>query len=229
MRILVFSDVHSNDKNIQKVLKSEIYDRCIFAGDLFGYFQFEYSIFDVLKHKETDFVLGNHDIYFIREAYPALFTKRFSHLNKAMLSSEEYDKKYGILNATLSRYPDLDLKFFENSDTTKRVRIDNTDILICHGSPDNPFDGYVYPDYEDFDGLFNNYVFDILILGHTHKHFCVEKAGRYIMNPGSCTLPRGADKPSYSIIDTTNRSISINEVEQTILFKRVTSNKIELI
>lgn len=227
MRVLVFSDVHSNDKNIKKILKTEIYDRCIFAGDFFGYFKFRQEIFDLLTYKETDFVLGNHDLYFIREFYPELFAERFIHLDKQMLSSKEYDQKYGILSETISQYPNLDLKIFRDSDTTKQIKIDNINILICHGSPDNPFDGYVYPDYEKFDELFDKYMFDVLILGHTHKHFSVKRDGRYIVNPGSCTLPRGNGKPSYAIIDTTSLQISIYETEQAIQFERLTANKIK--
>lgn len=229
MRILVFSDLHSNIENLLDIQKQEIYDRLIFAGDFFGYFPFNNEILDFIKQINMNFVLGNHDLYFLRELNPEIFYKRFITLNELMLSSNDYDNKYGTLNATLNKRSQIDLDIFDNSDLSKRVKIDDIDILICHGSPNNPFDDYIYPDYEEFNELFDKYTYDVLILGHTHKQFVKEKNGRFIINPGSCTLPRGNNKPSYAIINTYPLNISIYEMDQKIKYKKITNTKIELI
>jgi putative phosphoesterase len=228
MQILVFSDLHSNSKNILDIINQERYDRLIFAGDIFGYFPFDKEILDFIKKQNIDFILGNHDIYFLKELYPELFYKRFTELNKCMLSSNVYDSKYGILMETLKTQPKLDLKIFDKANLCKRVLLDGIDILICHGSPRNPFNEYIYPDYEYFDLIYEEYVFDILILGHTHKQFVNEKNGRFIINPGSCALPRGSCKPSYAIVETNPIKIIILELDQQIGFRKISSNKVEL-
>jgi putative phosphoesterase len=228
MQILVFSDLHSNAKNILHIIKQQNYDRLIFAGDIFGYFRFNLEILDLIKNKDIDFILGNHDIYFLKELYPELFFKKFAALNTLMISSNDYDYKYGILMETLKTYPNLDLKIFNQKELSKRVSVDGLDILICHGSPRNPFNEYIYPDYQQFDKIYDEYIFDILILGHTHKQFIKEKDGRFIINPGSCTIPRGNEKPSYAIIETNPLKIFLLEIEQQIKFKKTIINKVEI-
>lgn len=40
----------------------------------------------------------------------------------------------------------------------------------------------------------------IALYGHTHVHFAEQVGGIFVMNPGSPTLPRGGNKPTYGVI-----------------------------
>lgn len=54
---------------------------------------------------------------------------------------------------------------------------------------------------------------NIVLYGHTHKHFCSYEDGLYIMNPGSTSLPRDGSKPSFGIIEITDSGIMTNIID----------------
>ncbi len=58
---------------------------------------------------------------------------------------------------------------------------------------------------------------DILFHGHTHV-LRVEKVGNLlIVNPGSPSLPKGGDPPSFAILDTEGRNVVILSLEGDII------------
>ena len=61
-------------------------------------------------------------------------------------------------------------------------------VLMCHASPDDLLQGYVYPD-TPLDGIRRS-KFDIVFMGHTHRPFIRSFAGRRFINVGSCGQPR---------------------------------------
>ena len=79
-----------------------------------------------------------------------------------------------------------------------------------------------------FDDIFNDNLFDILILGHSHKSFIKTKNNRFIINPGSCTIPRGNDTPTYVIFDSDEHKAIICDLNQNLSFIRETKNKLRL-
>ena len=48
---------------------------------------------------------------------------------------------------------------------------------------------------------------DIVICGHTHMRSLVERDGRYLLNPGSTTYPRGGLEPSVCIVEVSDGQI----------------------
>ncbi|MDY6031786.1 MAG: metallophosphoesterase [Treponemataceae bacterium] len=46
-----------------------------------------------------------------------------------------------------------------------------------------------------------NYNADIVLYGHTHYPRIEEVGGTLIVNPGSCSRPRGTDIPSFSVVE----------------------------
>lgn len=53
---------------------------------------------------------------------------------------------------------------------------------------------------------------DIVLYGHTHVSNCRYEGGLYIINPGSLRLPRDGKKPSYALIDISEKGILPNIV-----------------
>lgn len=53
---------------------------------------------------------------------------------------------------------------------------------------------------------------DIALFGHTHQRFSSYEEGIYILNPGSISIPRDGNKPSYGFIDITTAGIVTNIV-----------------
>lgn len=229
MKVILISDLHGSIENIRQVLYKGEYDKLLFAGDMFGYFPFNTEIINLFKEKQVEYIIGNHDIYFIRELFPRLFEEKFGDISIKMLTSDEYNNKYGVLFEDKLRLNNLDVEFFRNASFSKKVVIDDINFLICHGSPMNAFNEYIYPDYTSFDNLYSKFDFDILVMGHTHKKLFDNTYKRYILNPGSCTIPRGELKPTYIEIDTSLYEFKFIELEQKIRFKNISKSKIKLL
>lgn len=229
MRILVFSDIHSKTDNISSIVEKNSFDNIIFAGDIFGYFIGSNSVINFVLKNKIEFILGNHDLYFLRRLNVNHFKKKFSEYENLMLSDFEYKDRYGAIDETLINIKYEDVHTFYNSKLLKTLNIDSLQILICHGSPFNPFNEYLYPDSDKFNNIFATFKFDILICGHTHKQFIFKKGERYIINPGSCTLPRGENKPSYIIIETNPVKITLFESQQNIQYIIESKSKVKLI
>ena len=76
--------------------------------------------------------------------------------------------------------------------------------LILHG------DGLTE---EEFSALARRYRLDILITGHTHIHRILEGEGYIILNPGSPSLPKGDKKRTIGMIDSSDRSARVIDME----------------
>ncbi len=228
MKIFIFSDLHGKIDNVIEIIKSGEFDEYIFAGDIFGYFICENEVFDLLNQFNIKIILGNHDLYFLKEANPDLFNKNFYRINKLMISNTNYNNKYGCLYENIKNINIKKLEYLYTKSLSSNFIIDNLNFFVSHGSPYNHFDHYVYPDYENFDNLFLDFDFDVLIMGHTHKAFYKynNTGNKVIINPGSCTLPRNEIKPSYVIFDTKNLNVNIKYIDQQIKFLRETKNKL---
>jgi putative phosphoesterase len=228
MRILIFSDLHGKIKNIEELIGKSCYDDYIFAGDIFGYFTCGSEVLDLLIKNNVKFILGNHDMYFLRELNPELFNERFPKFNELMIPGSAYNEKYGCLFDTIKNLNKSKLEYLFNSSLSENFSINNLRFSVCHGSPYNSFDQYIYPDYERINTIFEDFDFDVLILGHTHKPFYNFECGgrRVIINPGSCTLPRDGYDPSFAVFDTTTFNVQISYLQQQVLFFRETKSKL---
>lgn len=48
----------------------------------------------------------------------------------------------------------------------------------------------------------------IALFGHTHKRYCKQESGIYILNPGSASIPKDGLSPSCAFIDITPFGVS---------------------
>ena len=79
-------------------------------------------------------------------------------------------------------------------------------FFVCHGSPRDLIDEYVYPPPETRRELLKEYICiaktDVLVMGHTHVPFVEELPEGYVVNPGSVGQPRDYDpRASYLLVD----------------------------
>lgn len=227
MNILFFSDLHGSIKNIDHLIDADEYDHYIFAGDFFGYFILRDETLQKLQNLNLDYVIGNHDLYFIRELMGDAFEDEYSRYSSDLVSAQDYQETYGALNETCHTIdPHLVGPLF-GQPLLKHIIVDNLRITICHGSPYDPANEYIYPDYPDFNDLLEQFAFDILVLGHTHKPIVKEYEGRYIINPGSCTLPRGTGaEPTVIACDTKTLLFKLIPLKQKVLFERLINSKV---
>ncbi len=229
MQILIFSDLHGKIQNIEELFGSINFDDYIFAGDIFGYFTCGEEVTDLLIKNHVKFILGNHDMYFLRELSPTLFDQRFGYLNEVMITGDAYNQKYGCLYDTVKKINKSTVDYLFESSLSENFSIHNLRFFVHHGSPYNSFDQYIYPDYEKMNQIFEDFDFDVMILGHTHKPFIKlhQIGNRIIINPGSCSLPRGNSLPTVAIFDTQNMSANLKKLKQKINFKRETYTRLK--
>ena len=159
MRIGLLSDVHANQAALRAVLKwldDRGAERLLVAGDLVGYGGQPNECVELLAAAGAHCVAGNHDL-FVLDRLPA---SRFPSMAR---SSAELTRS--VLSADVR-------KFLESLPLTLLVGT----VLMTHGSLDDPEEYVVHqrragellrrlPDVAPGT--------DTLVLGHTHRQWCV--------------------------------------------------------
>lgn len=201
MKIGIISDIHSNIYGLKSVLKKlQNTDLILCAGDIVGYYTFVNEVIEEIRKKNIQSILGNHDAYLLK-IIPAPD-------NPIKKKSIKYTKKI-ITKKNLDYLKKI-------ADLSQELKIDNLKIKMYHGSPWNKFEGYIYPNYQNFN-KFKHIDADLIILGHTHWPMIKRVNKTIIVNPGSCGQPRDYNpKASFAIFDTKTKNISIKRVNYKI-------------
>lgn len=196
-KICAFSDIHGNAPAFDAcydALVAEAADAYIYLGDLCGYYYQQNEVFSKLQQLPGLLgVLGNHDAIFL------------SILEGDRALEEAYRETYGRSMKLLKESASDALIRWLRS-LPKELSMDHIELYACHGSPDNPLEGYVYPDtgLEGFPWAGRTYY----LLGHTHYPMHRRVGGVSIVNPGSVGQPRDGGLPSYAVIDVPAGQVS---------------------
>lgn len=174
MRLGILSDAHGNlegFKRCYEFLLAQQVDQIYFLGDAIGYMPEGLPILDLLQASDVTCLLGNHEAMLL------------GHLPLPAANEEVYRLKQFCREITQEQ-----LHYISAWVPFQRCIFDQKRILFTHGSPWNPVNGYVYPDFDfqKFDAL----PCDMIIMGHTHRPFIFKRENKTIINVGSCGLPR---------------------------------------
>lgn len=186
MRLGFVSDAHGNPEGLYvclEFLRKQAVDKIFFLGDAVGYMPDWAGVFSLLAEYEVKCLQGNHD-------YMAF-------------SNVVCGKKNQIynLNPELIEANMLNLSRAAACPSSLSVDVGEKRLLLVHGSPWQPLDGYIYPDspVDQFEFVEANSVF----MGHTHRPFIRRSFGKRLVNVGSCGLPRDVGNlASCSIFDS---------------------------
>ena len=216
MRILVFSDIHSNLTALEAVLSVEgNLDAYWCLGDLVGYGPDPNECIEKVRTlPNLVCVRGNHDAAALGEVDQNTFNHEASLAitwTKRNLNAESQEFLLSLPEKLV----------FE-------------DITLVHGSPLNPVWDYVM-DYMTAIRMFPAYDTRICMVGHTHVPAIwkegEEKRGtssvmdyhkntilsKTILNPGSIGQPRDHDpRASYAIFDSDKSTWELRRVEYNI-------------
>jgi len=201
MKLCVFSDIHGNGPAFEAayaLILAEHADINIFLGDLCGYYYDQLEVFQLLcRMPNLIAVKGNHDAIFL-EILKGNERVRKQYLQKYGMSMEhllaqEYTELVSWLTSLPSSYRNLE-----------------HGCVCIHGSPQDPLDGYVYPDssLQFFRELPERFFF----LGHTHYRMHKRIGDKYVVNPGSVGQPRDGGRPTYVVVDLGSGNVSFREV-----------------
>ena len=174
MKIGLLSDAHGNHLGLQACLQflhRRAVDEIVFLGDAVGYLSKGNQVLELLKQSGAQCLLGNHDAMMIEQL--PLDPKNDEVYKIAAMRQKLLPSHKKFLNVCVP--------FLEKQIGDKR-------LLFVHGNPWNPIAGYTYPD-SCLDG-FSDLPYDAIFMGHTHIPFVKEKAGKLVVNVGSCGLPR---------------------------------------
>jgi putative phosphoesterase len=192
MRIGLFSDVHGHARALEKalrVLERSGVDQLYFLGDAVGYIP-GITALRRISDMGIPCLRGNHEEML---------------LNRSM--DPEKDKTY-LLAKTAAALPSDLRQVITGWNESLHVVRDGTAIHMVHGSPMDPFFGYVYPDTDL--SAFAQPAQGVMVMGNTHRPFVRADGERLFINVGSVGLPRDCGRlGAVCVLDTDVMSAEI--------------------
>lgn len=202
MIIGLLSDIHGNAPALSAALMhlEARTGTILVAGDFAGYYPFVNECIEMLSSYSIIGVRGNHDDILLQ------------YLDSGKIPPD-YQKKYG---SALVRCTDslttASKKFLAGLPLRQDIILSGTSITMVHGTPWNPLDGRIYPDFSDWQ-RFDECTSDIIIIGHTHYPLERPRKNRLLVNPGSVGQPRDKKKGScFAELDISQRSVQFYRI-----------------
>lgn len=187
MRLAVLSDVHGNYTALEACvarLDGMGIDERVFVGDAVGYLPDAADCLARLAAEGFACQQGNHEAMLLDPTAVAPEKEAVYGLAEArsQLSAEAL--------AAVAAWP-----------RSRELERNGRRILLVHGAPDDPLEGYVYPD-ADLSG-WDALPYDAVFMGHTHRPFAARSGRTLIVNAGSVGLPRDVGNlASFAVYDT---------------------------
>ncbi len=216
MRYAIISDIHSNLEALKRVLE-EIdrlgVDKTVCLGDIVGYGGNPNECVEVIKERNVESIIGNHDKVACGKEEPYNF-------NPVARAAALWTRK--------ELTPD-NREFLNNLPDTRFL----DDFLMVHGAVSDP-DLYIVSSYDalmEFRLMKKN---SVCFFGHTHVRTCytllnddvrqsfdhelrIEPDYKYLINPGSVGQPRDRDpRASFLIFDKKEGSVKFIRLEYDI-------------
>lgn len=186
MKIGIVADIHADCRALESALRQmpEV-ETILCAGDAVSEYRFCPETVSMLQEAGVRCVQGNHE--------RVLFGGR----------NPQY------LGKCRSRFAPSLLDVLADAPESYQMQAGNARILMVHGSPWRPLEDYVLPGSPDLS-RFSGLPFDFVILGHTHVPLVHRANGVTVINPGSCSEPRGAaQQGSFAVLDTRTAHVEI--------------------
>ena len=168
----MLADAHGNREAFELgvgILRAEGAETIYFLGDAVGYLPGD-AVVDAIRDVGVIPVRGNHDAM--------VMTGKIDLRRDRILRWGDTVRSLSAANRDfMATWPDH-----------RDLETDAGELLLVHGSPLRPLDGYVHPDTDlaPFFGLGKRAVF----MGQTHRPFVRRADDTMFVNVGSCGLPR---------------------------------------
>lgn len=114
------------------------------------------------------------------------------HARDLLALKHQYDSLYHLAFSGVCGNCD-----FGSSVPNERIfDLEGRRIFMCHGHLHHVKSGLSYLQQKARDAHA-----DVVLFGHTHVPFQLEKDGVLYLNPGSLTAPRGGSSPSFALLE----------------------------
>ncbi len=169
-----------------------------FLGDFCGYYPFVNECLALWPEEPVWAVRGNHDQVLA------------DCLEHGLPPSDDYQERYGsALTRSLRVLQPDGRALIQSWPLEQTLTLKGFVIRFVHGSPWNPLEGRVYPDFVDWDRFIETSG-DVMALAHTHYPFIKEYGGMLIINPGSVGQARDqSGSASCALLDLDNRQAEL--------------------
>ncbi len=190
MRILIFSDLHSNLEALSALHAVEkAPDALFFLGDAVGYGPDPAACIAWLRSSVTHAVRGDHDHATVTHAP---FASPADLMDLAIATREH----------TLRQLRPAALAFLAAMPTTAQVEMGGARFFLAHASPRDPLRGtldLLTASEQELQAETEGLGADVVLLGHTHVPAIRRVGQMHIVNPGSLGQPRhGLPSATYA-------------------------------
>ncbi|MCX8172608.1 MAG: metallophosphoesterase family protein [Archaeoglobaceae archaeon] len=206
MKLLLLSDIHSNTKNLEEILKSAEFDLLLISGDLTHFKKQDVVVIDEIISRYTTecyAVHGNCD-------HKEILSYELNAIDFIHGRSLELDRftLYGIGGSlktpfgTPSEYAEEDYeKIF------KSFKFSEFNILLSHSPAKGILDKTNYGEHIGSETI-RRYLekFRIAITGHVHESFGVVKGDFIAVNPGPVNWGR------FAILNLKNLDVELRKI-----------------
>ena len=176
----------------------------LIVSDIHGSEYYAKKIEQIINNCNFDKVINLGDIYYHGPRNP--LTTDYYPMGVSRIFNKITDKLIMVKGNCDSAVDECISDFKFNDNVT--LDIMGKKFYFTHGHEHN------IDSYSDVD-------FDVMVYGHFHTGFIVEKGGKIFANPGSASLPKNGTENSYMVIDEADKTITIKNFDNKILFEKV--------
>jgi predicted phosphodiesterase len=197
VRVALLADIHGNaialERCLAEVTAMDV-DALHVIGDVVGYIAGEQACLDMLQGEGVACQRGNHE----------------QMLLAPTAAAEARDDVYQLA-AVRARMSSDAMRLVASWPTRREMTLSGRRVLLVHGSPDDPLDGYVYPDSDL--SIFASLRYDAVLMAHTHRPFVARVGETLVANVGSIGLPRDVGAlSSLAVYDAETNHVDIFRV-----------------
>lgn len=202
MKIAVIADIHANIFALEAVLADielEKPDQIVCLGDLVGYATFPNEVINLIRARDILTIQGNYD--------ESVGENRL--VCGCDYSDPHQQENAGkSLNWTKLTVTPENKEWLRNLPKEQRICVEGKDILFIHGSP-RQNNEYLYEESKVLQEILDQYPFDVMVCGHTHKPYIRVMGERCIVNAGSAGKPKhGRPDATYVLMNVQCAGIS---------------------
>jgi putative phosphoesterase len=220
MKVAVLADAHGNKYGFNAALENAKIngaDMIVSAGDMLIDFPGGVEILQVLLSENIPCVLGNADELMLKWWH--------SEPNGKLRTSPQFNP----LRSCCDNFMDSIFKEIEKWPMTKILTIDQSNIVLCHGTPKSNSKFLNSSDWLDSINEFSTDGINAILAGHDHSQWSKTINGILHVLAGSCGMPCGGDiRAQYTILKVSNGSIEVEhhsiDYDRKSFFSDIKSN-----
>jgi predicted phosphodiesterase len=197
MRVGLIADVHGNLHALEQVLlalDAQDVSLVLCAGDLVCYGAHPNEVVRLLQEHHVSCVAGNYDDA-VAWHLPAASRKPSTPANEPL--------KRAALAWTQEQADLSTLQYLADLPWMLRHWVDGVRLCVLHAGLDHLDEWIDADNLPAIDDLARSLAADVVVLGHTHQAYALERQGMLFVNPGAVGRALDGDvRASYAILDT---------------------------